>query len=276
VSLHVDAQCHAEGPCWVRADAARLRQVLLNLISNAIKYNRAGGQVQMVCDNQDEHMTLHVRDTGLGMDATQLAALFQPFNRLGRESLDVQGTGIGLVIARNLTHLMAGTLTAKSQPGVGSEFILRLPRARHVAGPAEAPASAPAKAVLTRQDVQGRVLYVDDNEVNRVLMEVLLERRPNVTLLLAEDGPSGLQLARTQAPDLVLLDIRLPGMDGYEILRHLRADPRLGGLPCLAVSAGAMPDDIAQAAAAGFDGYLTKPLDLGLLLNEIDRRLAPH
>jgi CheY-like chemotaxis protein/anti-sigma regulatory factor (Ser/Thr protein kinase) len=260
----------------VRADAARLRQVLLNLVSNAIKYNRPGGCVHMHWRAESEAMVMHVRDTGLGMDARQLAALFQPFNRLGRESLDVQGTGIGLVIARNLAHLMAGTLTAHSQPGQGSEFTLRLPRTHKPAIPVEPAGAEQPAPVQARADVQGRVLYVDDNEVNRVLMEVLLQRRPRLTLLLAEDGPSGLQIARTQALDLVLLDIRLPGMDGFEILRQLRADARLRHLPCLAVSAGAMPDDIAQAAAAGFDGYLTKPLDLGLLLREIDRRLAPQ
>ncbi len=262
------------GPCAVRADPARLHQVLLNLLSNAIKYNRRDGRVQVALAPAGPRVAITVADTGLGMDEAQCAALFQPFNRLGRETSEVEGTGIGLVIARSLVELMGGSLQARSEPGVGSTFTLHLPAATRTATAAAPPPVAQAPLLL-RDDVRGRVLYVDDNEVNRVLMEVLLSRRPRVELRLAADGASGLALARAEPPDLVLLDIRLPDMDGYQILRALRADERLRGLPCVAVSAGAMPDEIAQATAAGFDAYLTKPLDIALLLAEVDRRLAP-
>jgi len=263
----------ADAPCMVRADPARLGQVLLNLLSNAVKYNRPGGHVRVALSSAAGRVRITVGDNGLGMDAAQVAALFQPFNRLGREASGVEGTGIGLVISRSLAELMAGSLQVRSSAGTGSEFTLELPAAAD-ASPAPAAPMAPATAVQLRPEVRGRVLYVDDNDVNRVLMEAFLVRRPGVELLQAADGESGLRLVREQRPDLVLLDIRLPGMDGFEILRALRADPAVCHLPCLAVSAGAMPDEVAQAMAAGFDGYLTKPLAVAGLLMEIDRWLT--
>ena len=271
-SVTLELQAPA-GPCAVRADPSRLRQVMLNLLSNAIKYNRRGGSVHVTVAPLGTQVALTVADNGLGMDEGQRAALFQPFNRLGRESLGVEGSGIGLVIVRNLVELMGGTLHAHSEPGIGSEFSLRLPAAAQVA--AALPAATLREGVLQlREDVHGSVLYVDDNEVNRILMEALLARRPQVRLRLAEDAASGLAMACAEPPDLLLLDIRLPDMDGLQLLRLLRSEESLRGRPCLAVSAGAMPDQIEQARAAGFDGYLTKPLDAALLLAEVDRYLG--
>ncbi len=275
VELHLPA----EGCGMVRADPHRLGQVLANLLSNAVKYNRPGGRVDVRVSQEGTRTRIDVTDTGLGMDAAQVGALFQPFNRLGRDQSGVEGTGIGLVIARGLATLMAGTLTATSQPGAGSVFRLDLPAGMRTANPASVAAGTarPEVAALptaTREDVSGCVLYVDDNEVNRLLVEAMLTRRPGVRLVLAEDGESGLRAARSEQPDLVLLDIRLPDMDGYAVLKALRSDPDRRELPCLAVSAHAMPAEIARAAQSGFDGYLTKPLDLSLLLEEVDRRLA--
>ncbi len=275
VELHLPA----EGCSTVRADPQRLGQVLANLLSNAVKYNRPGGKVDVRVSQDGARTRIDVADTGLGMDAAQVGALFQPFNRLGRDQSGVEGTGIGLVIARGLASLMAGTLTATSRPGVGSVFRLDLPGGARTASPAPVAAGVarPDGAALptaAREDVSGCVLYVDDNEVNRLLLEAMLMRRPGVRLVLAEDGESGLRAVRSEQPDLVLLDIRLPGMDGYAVLKALRCDSDHRELPCLAVSAHAMPAEIARAALSGFDGYLTKPLDLSLLLEEIDRRLA--
>jgi signal transduction histidine kinase/CheY-like chemotaxis protein len=259
--------------CALRADPARLHQVLLNLLSNAIKYNRRGGSVQVKLAHSNSFVTIAVQDTGLGMDKAQCAALFQPFNRLGRESSGVEGTGIGLVISSNLLERMGGRLEAQSEPGVGSTFTLQLPAAPTGASVAM-PAPRTASAIGMRHGVRGSVLYIDDNEVNRVVMEALLMKRPDVQLRLAADGRTGLAMAQAEPPDLVLLDIRLPDMDGFEVLRALRAVENLRNTPCVAVSAGAMPDEIAQAAAAGFDAYLTKPLDVSVLLAEVDRRLS--
>ena len=275
IELHLPA----EGCSTVRADPHRLGQVLANLLSNAVKYNRPGGKVEVHVSQDDARTRIDVADTGLGMDAAQVSALFQPFNRLGRDQSGVEGTGIGLVICRGLAGLMAGTLTVTSRPGVGSLFRLDLPAGIRSASPASVAAGiarpgAAVSPVAVREDVSGCVLYIDDNEVNRLLMEAMLTRRPGVRHVLAEDGAGGLRAARCEQPDLVLLDIRLPDMDGHAVLAALRADPDQHEVPCLAVSADAMPAEIARAALSGFDGYLTKPLDVTLLLEEVDRRLA--
>ncbi len=264
--------------CTVFADPHRLGQVLANLLSNAVKYNRPGGKVEVAVFLGGGRVRIEVADSGIGMDPAQVSALFQPFNRLGRDQSAVEGTGIGLVISRGLAGLMAGTLTATSRTGVGSVFRLDLPAGVRKPGAIAVPAGSteagqPASQTVARDDVCGCVLYIDDNDVNRLLMAAMLTRRPGVRLVLAEDGADGLRAARAEQPDLVLLDIRLPDMDGYAVLEALRADPQLQALPCLAVSADAMPAEIERAAQSGFDGYLTKPLDLGLLLAEIDRRL---
>ena len=250
--------------------------MLANLLSNAVKYNRAGGTVAVLVRPDGARLHIDITDTGLGMDAAQVSALFQPFNRLGRDQSGVEGTGIGLVISRGLASLMAGTLTVTSRPGVGSLFRLDLPAGDRPAGPAAGLARAGAAAALpaAREDVRGCVPYVDDNDVNRLLMQAMLTGRPGVRLVLAEDGAGGLRAARRERPDLVLLDIRLPDMDGHAVPAALRADPDLRAVPCLAMSAGAMPADITRAALTGFDGYLTKPLDLSLLLGEVGCRLA--
>jgi len=275
----IDLQLPRSGCSTVRADPHRLGQVLANLLSNAVKYNRRGGSVHVRVAQDGVRTRVEVEDTGIGMDEAQLAALFQPFNRLGRERSGVEGTGIGLVIARGLAVLMAGSLTAASRPGAGTVFRLELPIGQGQAGNAvttAGPASVdPVDALLAvREDVKGCVLYVDDNDVNRLLMAAMLARRPQVRLVMAEDGACGLSAAQRERPDLVLLDIRLPGMDGYEVLAALRSVPGQHALPCLAVSADAMPADIARAALSGFNGYLTKPLDLRLLLQEVDRCLT--
>ena len=255
----------------VRADRTRLRQVVLNLLSNAIKYNRRGGRVALGAALDEGRLRLTVRDTGVGLSAAQLTQLFEPFNRLGREGSGIQGTGIGLLITRSLVEAMDGELTVASEEGVGSEFRVTLPLALTAAAGEAGPDSVPPDDAPG----EGAVLYIDDDEVNRILMQSYLGVRPKVRLALAASGPEGLAMARAAPPDLLLIDMMMPGMNGLEVLAAVRADAGLRKLPCLAISANAMPDEIETARRAGFDGYLVKPIAVDALLHEIDRRLAP-
>ena len=249
------------------ADRTRLRQVLLNLLSNAIKYNHPGGRVDVVCRRAvPGRLRLTVRDTGIGLSPEQIGRLFQPFERLGREDSDIQGSGIGLALSKHLAELMHGSLGAESVPGLGSSFWIELPEAAPVAMPQAlpaAPAVQPARSVL-------RVLYIEDNRVNVALMQALFETRPDLELLTAADGPSGLAAARAERPGAILLDIQLPGMSGYEVLQELRGDPDLGGVPVIAVSADAMPHDVARGLAAGFAAYVAKPIRFAELMQRLD------
>jgi PAS domain S-box-containing protein len=253
---------------FVHADRTRLRQVVANLVSNAVKYNRAGGNVTVRAAASGERLRLSVIDSGPGMTQEQLQRLFQPFDRLGREDSKVEGTGIGLVIARSLVDLMGGQLSVHSEPGRGSEFVVDLPGARRAVARPDIARVAPIASART--DVRGRVLYIEDDEVSRLLMGAYLALRPNVELTLAKDGASGVQAAESSMPDVVLIDMSLPDMGGLDVLRALRTRTSLGCVPCVAVSGHAMPDDIAAAKAAGIDGYLTKPLSALNLLSMLD------
>jgi signal transduction histidine kinase/ActR/RegA family two-component response regulator len=259
----------------VRADRTRLAQVLTNLVSNAIKYNRPGGRVRVDLRVVGDRARLVVHDTGIGLSRDQREGLFRPFDRLGRETTGVQGTGLGLVITRKLIQLMEGTLEVESTPGVGSRFIVGLALAPAQDGDAGDPrqrrpgpgASAPADRLA------GSVVCVDDDETNRALMQAYLSRRPRVRLAMVSDGALALAAAARERADLMLIDIMMPGMDGFAILRELRRHPQLQATRCVAVSANAMPADVERAIAAGFDGYLTKPLSIALLLAEVDKWL---
>ena len=256
----------------VQADRTRLQQVVLNLLSNAVKYNRPSGSVTLDASATDTRLRIVVRDTGPGLSPAQLQQLVQPFNRLGRETGAIQGTGIGLVITRNLVQLMAGTLEVESQPGVGSSFCLELPLAEQ--REASTAAAVPATAGRARPAHRGDVLYIDDDEINRLLMQAYFEARPGVRLRLAGSGTEGLAMARAARPDLLLIDLMMPGMNGLQVLAAARADAGLHDCPCIAISANAMPDEIDAAMRNGFDGYLVKPLAVDALLAEVDRRLA--
>ncbi|MBI5259206.1 MAG: response regulator [Burkholderiales bacterium] len=256
----------APSRAWVQADATRLRQVLLNLLSNAIKFNRAGGEVWLLLDGDDHHWTLRVQDSGPGISAERRRDLFQPFNRLGAEETGVPGTGLGLSIARHLTEAMGGRLELAPPGARGTELRVRLQRAE----PAAPVAARPPRPTVPAHQRACRVLYVEDHPVNAMLVsEALAVQQPRHELRLAETGEQGLEMVADEPPDIVLLDLNLPGANGYEVLARLRAEPAWAGLPCVAVSADAMPEDLDRARAAGFDDYWTKPLTMNGLAHRI-------
>jgi PAS domain S-box-containing protein len=250
-------------------DPMRLKQILTNLMSNAVKYNREGGSVTVSARRDGpDHVLVSVQDTGLGMSATQMDSLFQPYNRLGRESSGIEGTGIGLVISRRLAELMGGTLNARSAAGEGSTFTLRLPAA---APSASAPGEDVAKEPPPYQ--LRRVHYVEDNETNVEVMRGVLAQRPQVRLQVSTMGLDGLSAIRQERPDLILLDMQLPDISGLELLRHLKSDPEVADIPVIVVSADATPGRMQEALTLGALHYVTKPVELARFLNLLDEVL---
>ncbi|MES2715320.1 MAG: ATP-binding protein [Pseudomonadota bacterium] len=254
----------------VQADARRLQQVLVNLLSNAIKYNQRGGRVDvsaLVVPGQAQ-AEIAVRDTGQGLSAAQQQQLFQPFNRLGAEGGVVEGTGLGLVISRQLVQLMQGEIGVHSAPGQGSCFQVRLPLAASPM-PAAAPAGQDAVDDGTGA-TRGRVLYVEDNAVNVLLMEAIVGLRPGVRMQVCTDGAQGLAAALADPPQLLLLDMQLPDGDGAVLLQRMRSHAALAAVPAVAVSAAARSDDLQRAREAGFAAYWTKPLVVDEVLAGLD------
>ncbi len=256
----------------VVADRTRLRQILLNLLTNAIKYNRPGGAVLIEVRQDGNGVAVAVTDTGDGIAEDRLAELFQPFNRLGREATEVPGTGIGLAVSRRLAEAMDGRLEVFSREGEGCTFTLHLPGARTTDVRVSAPPVPSAGLPL----IEGRaatLLYVEDNPSNIALMRHVIAALGTLQLHVAETGHEGLALARDLRPDVILLDINLPGLSGFELKAKLDADPLTRGLPVLALSASAMPQDIRRGREAGFRDYLTKPLEIGALVRALNRAL---
>ena len=261
--LEWDLQCMPQQR--VRADRLRLRQVLVNLLSNAAKYNRQGGTITVRCAPHGSAWRLAISDTGVGIDAHQLERLFQPFERLGAEGTRVEGTGIGLSLSRHLAALMGASIGVQSQVGVGSTFWIDLPGADGQGAPATTPSARSVPDAGRHLDV----LYIEDDPTNTALFEAFVSIRRDVRLRTAEDGTAGLERARERRPDVIVLDIQMPGMNGYEVLRQLRGDPRLCDVPVIALSADAMPHDVQRGLAAGFDRYLSKPVVLAELLDAL-------
>jgi PAS domain S-box-containing protein len=256
----------------VQADRLRLRQVIVNLLSNAAKYNRESGTITVRCRDNAAGVRLSVTDTGAGIAGEKLARLFQPFDRLGAELGNVEGTGIGLALSKQLTELMGATLGAESELGAGSTFWVDLPRAEGH----PLPAVAAAGALHGLGDVPLDVLYIEDNRSNVEVIAAFLAPRAHVQLRTATTGDAGLALARARRPDIILLDIHLPGMDGYQVLQRLRADAGLRDIPVIALSADAMPHDVQRGLAAGFDRYIAKPVDLTELSGTLDTLLRKN
>ncbi len=261
-----------ESPYFVKADRTRVKQVLINLLFNAIKYNKPGGAVAVEYTlRPPDSIRICVRDTGAGLAPEQLAQLFQPFNRLGKEAGAEEGTGIGLVVTKRLVELMGGAIGAESTVGVGSVFWIELSL---TTAPLLAVRDAEGAALVRPQVRDGTpqrtLLYVEDNPANLELVEQLIARRPDLRFLSAADGNLGIEFARAYQPEVILMDINLPGLSGTEAMKILRADPSTAHIPIIALSANAVPRDIERALEAGFFNYLTKPIKVNQFMDALD------
>ncbi len=258
----------------VRADRTRLRQALLNLLSNAIKYNREGGSVKLdVQHSENNRLRILVTDTGPGISNAHLKELFQPFNRLDAENSGIEGTGIGLTITRRIAEMMDGRVDVESEIGIGSTFWIELPKASIDSHEQTMDADSGAPETGCPDVEQRTVLYIEDNPSNIKLVSHFLGLRKHIRLLTARTPELGIEMALTRNPDLILLDINMPDMDGYQILEVFQTEERLHAVPVVALTANAMKQDIERGRAAGFADYLTKPLNMGKFHEAVDRLL---
>ncbi|MBE0510818.1 MAG: response regulator [Gammaproteobacteria bacterium] len=261
------------GDCAVLADHTRLRQVFINLLANAIKYNRDGGKIHIDCHIQDDGLAqVAFQDTGYGIPDAALPRLFKPFERLETAYHGIEGSGVGLALSKKLIEVMHGQIGVESVVDQGSRFWLRLPLAKL---PSEntPPIAQATSAPVPVSERRYRVLYVEDNPANLRLVKKIIATRHDVDVLEASTAEQGLMIAREACPDLILLDINLPGMDGFAALQHLRSQPQTANIPVIAVTANAMPRDIKRGMAAGFDDYLTKPIDISRFLDMLEQQL---
>jgi signal transduction histidine kinase/ActR/RegA family two-component response regulator len=243
------------------ADQRRLHQVLINLVSNAIKYNRRGGKVDISCGVVSGCARIVVSDTGAGIPKRYMSELFEPFNRLGQEQSDIVGSGVGLALCKRLVEKMDGLIHAESEEGVGSVFTVHLPMA------ALNVARAMASAALART----KILYIEDNPANALLMRHIIKELNEVDLVIAVTGHEGIETARSLLPALILLDINLPDIDGFEVLTILKSDSATMAIPVIALTANAMPREVKRGLTAGFHSYVTKPLNPAQLIQAITK-----
>lgn len=261
----------------LRADYTRLKQVLLNVLSNAVKYNRPDGSVTVEAPEiiGGDRCRLTVSDTGVGMSAEELEQVFVPFARVSDNKTEVEGTGIGLSITKRLVEMMDGAIGVQSTEGEGSRFWIDIPLAGNPATQQTGTAASTQAAAVGAADLACRMLYVEDNAANMKLVQGIVRRhRPNFELIGAADGEEGLEQALTADPDIILLDISLPGMNGYELLEAMKMSAETARIPTIALSANALPQDVEKGLAAGFAAYLTKPLDVEELLSTLDGLLC--
>ena len=261
---------------FVNADRTRLKQVLISLLSNAIRYNRLNGTVVVECAvstsvSTPERIRVSICDTGEGLSPEMLPELFQPFNRLGRERSAEEGTGIGIAMSKRLVELMGGVIGAESTVGSGSVFWFELNSSAEPRLETDGAQTAIVEVPVRHgAPVSSTLLYVEDNPANLKLIEQLIARSPDIALLTARDGLEGVELARANQPDVILMDINLPGISGTEALKILREDPVTAHIPVVALSANAMLGDIEKALQAGFFRYLTKPIKVRELMETLE------
>jgi CheY-like chemotaxis protein/anti-sigma regulatory factor (Ser/Thr protein kinase) len=257
---------------FVMADRTRVKQVLLNLLSNAIKYNTSQGFVEVKCsESTPGRVLVSVSDTGPGLRPEQLGQLFQAFNRLGQEGGEEEGTGIGLVVAKRLVELMGGKIGADSTIGVGSVFWFELVSVDKPRLSVEEVEKADVSQLHeSRGKLKHTLLYVEDNPANLKLVEQIIARHSDICLLTALNGSSGIEIARESQPDVILMDINLPGISGIETMNILHSDPVTAHIPVVALSANAMPLDIEKGLKAGFFRYITKPIKVNEFMEAVD------
>ncbi len=258
---------------WVHADIKRLKQIMVNLLSNAIKYNSKGGKVTITFPSALEgRVRINITDTGIGIKPGDQAAVFDPFYRVALKGETVEGTGIGLSVVKKLVETMDGHIGVKSEYGQGSTFWIELPQAQPIAMKlAEEDIAALSVAAIDIGRSTQRILYVEDNPANLDLMRLIFKKLPNYELLSAPNAEQGLDIAREQHPDLILMDLDLPGMDGFEALEKLHTNCETADIPVIAVSAHAMPEHIAKGTKAGFIDYVTKPIQVDQLITTMKR-----
>jgi signal transduction histidine kinase/CheY-like chemotaxis protein len=273
-TITLAANCSLDTASYVLADRQRLKQVLLNLLSNAVKYTAVQGSVTVSFAGSDHDLTrISVRDTGAGIPVEKLARLFTPFDRLGAEQSAVEGTGLGLALCQRLVHAMRGSIGVNSTLGNGSTFWLDLPQSKSpLQALADTRSGSPSEAQIDEES--RRVLYIEDNFSNVTLVDQMLAERPALELMTAMQGRVGLELARQHAPDLILLDLHLPDMPGWQVLAQLKADHLTREIPVVVISADATAPQIKRLLSSGARAYLTKPLDIGEFFRVIDEALS--
>lgn len=270
---HIGLTLPLDQPVTMLADPLRLQQVLLNLLSNAVKYNREGGSIKLDCAPvAGQRLRVSVRDRGAGLSVEQQARLFRPFERLDSAHSGIEGTGIGLALAKHLVEGMQGAIGVDSVPGEGSTFWFELPLCQEPAPEKNAPVPAGGQGTSPR-DEKRTVLYVENNPTNQRLVQKILSKRSDIKLLVASHVDDGLVLAARSRPDLILLDIDLPGEDGLAALQRLQCDPATRIVPAIAVTSSAIPRNMERGMTTVFSDYLTKPLDVDHFLKTIDRCL---
>lgn len=258
----------------VKADRTRLKQVIINLLSNAVKYNRDAGRIDIECKVSGSRLHIGVSDTGVGIRDEDKPKLFQPFERFGPTTAFQEGTGIGLALTLRLVELMGGQITLDSVPGEGSTFWVELALVSDEKGGGLKTTGLTGHGEKSMDCLRGRsILYVEDNPANQHFMEALFAKFPDTRLITASRAGEGLGLALTELPDFIILDIALPDMTGYELMSYLRDEPTLNNTPIVALSANAMPEDQARGLEAGFDEYLTKPVQIDRLLGTLEHLL---
>jgi PAS domain S-box-containing protein len=258
----------------VAADRTRLSQILMNFSSNAIKYGKGGGLVSISAQRRGERVRITVQDNGIGIPADKQDKLFQPFHRAGQETGPIQGTGIGLTISKRLAEMMRGGVGFRSQEGEGSEFWIEL--GVDTSAPAPPSSKKGAESVRSSQSARQLVLYVEDNPSNIALMEDILNDIESIELLTAPTAEIGIEVARARRPDIIIMDINLPGMSGTEAAKRLRTWPETRGIPVVALTAAAMVRDARAISEAGIGRVLTKPVQIDELLATLNEYLKPQ
>jgi PAS domain S-box-containing protein len=262
---------------YANVDRTRAKQVLINLLSNAIKYNRENGTVEVSCISSEERLTVCIKDTGHGLSAAQMVQLFQPFNRLGQENGKEEGTGIGLVVTKQLIEMMGGNISVTSTVGVGSQFKIELIRdvSPRLANGNVMPSELATQTGKPAEDPWRTLLYVEDNPANLMLVEQIIQGIPSLRMFSATDGNAGVASARIHLPDVILMDINLPGISGTDAMKLLHLYPATQHIPIIALTANAMLRDIKSGLDAGFFRYLTKPIKINEFINALDDALTP-